>query len=866
MKKALIHFEQKISAKNFPQYVLAIVAVLTMPLSWCPLVCAVISISFFYRLFKRNPDAFKGQAAQKNLFFDGDFWKQSEIHRFGVFAIAWFWCFLIRAALDARLFNGFTLANPGLFAIMFVPLFIYLYCAAHSFFTYPKKLVSISTLADRKKLQSWTNGTFLGFVAAFIISIVGIIWFPNGIGSWLNGWLVHSAMDANLINDRSIMPSKPLKYHDGSIMWRHYRADYRATTTPKAPVTPVYMDDIGRTLPASAGFLTTAHGGYARFPTEPVDQMCVAINAIFASFLIWLLWPKSTRLAMFLTQWMKLMNGKLSGVQESFVQTLHMPRTYLQLKEIHPFWRNTIRTFFCLLACYAILFALVGLSTGWLGRATTGWLVFALRDAHILPFNGAGINSHLRLFCAAIVALYFTVPLAVTAAVFIPFRRRPQIILSRDGVCLPDGPYAGLRFCPLRLWTDFAGVNLQTGAGKPTDNNQSLNIDFHSGGKLSLRLGQMAKVNLEKLLAAIDENALDCLVSQEVIDLRKELQSQVVAAPDRSELGVIGAKQFQSTIFMPQAPGTWLPDGETRVVRLLATRPLSCVYLVRTEAGKLGIAKQFFLADENEQSDALRKCFAREYDLLKKIDNPAIAKVLNVFHRDESTYLLLEHASGIDLRTLVAENGLRSEEQVIKWALQLCEIMIYLHTQDPPIVHRDLTPDNIVVAEDGCLRLIDFGAAHQFLEGITGTIIGKQCYIAPEQLRGQAGTASDIYSFGCTLYFVLTGEEPVALTQCDPSSKADITKALASLIMSCTEFSAEARPRSFAAVKDYLTALGEKPIQEIMSQLQNLTVGEIVNDSLKIPYQAPISVTKMENERDGTTIRIKTTVEQFAER
>ncbi len=93
--------------------------------------------------------------------------------------------------------------------------------------------------------------------------------------------------------------------------------------------------------------------------------------------------------------------------------------------------------------------------------------------------------------------------------------------------------------------------------------------------------------------------------------------------------------------------------------------------------------------------------------------------------------------------------------------------MLYLHNQKVPILHRDLTPDNLLLDESDALKLIDFGAAHQFVEGVTGTLIGKQCYIAPEQLRGSASVRSDIYSFGCTLYFLLTGNDPVALAPSD---------------------------------------------------------------------------------------------------
>ncbi|HNA71953.1 MAG TPA: protein kinase, partial [Candidatus Obscuribacter sp.] len=127
--------------------------------------------------------------------------------------------------------------------------------------------------------------------------------------------------------------------------------------------------------------------------------------------------------------------------------------------------------------------------------------------------------------------------------------------------------------------------------------------------------------------------------------------------------------------------------------------------------------------------------------------------------------------------------------------------MLKLHQHEPQILHRDLTPDNLVITNNGNLALIDFGSAHQFVEGITGTLVGKQAYIAPEQLRGKATIQSDIYSFGCCLYFLATGKEPQALKECDAiASGASITNSLNELIRCCTSFEAKERPENFQEV------------------------------------------------------------------
>lgn len=153
---------------------------------------------------------------------------------------------------------------------------------------------------------------------------------------------------------------------------------------------------------------------------------------------------------------------------------------------------------------------------------------------------------------------------------------------------------------------------------------------------------------------------------------------------------------------------------------------------------------------------------------------------------------------------MVRQLGPRPEAAVIDWAKQVCSILEYLHQREQPIVHRDLTPDNIILCDDGNIRVIDFGAAQQFIEGVTGTLIGKQCYVAPEQLRGLATVRSDIYSLGCTIYFLLTGKDPLPLTECNPQDEVKVSAWLNELVRTCTAFDEQDRPQSIDRVIDAL--------------------------------------------------------------
>lgn len=164
------------------------------------------------------------------------------------------------------------------------------------------------------------------------------------------------------------------------------------------------------------------------------------------------------------------------------------------------------------------------------------------------------------------------------------------------------------------------------------------------------------------------------------------------------------------------------------------------------------------------------------------------------FVDSDREYIVLEYVPeyvpGVNLRQLVTERGPQKELRVLSITKALCEILQYLHDQNPPVVHRDLTPDNIMLTGDGddSIKLIDFGAARESFSNTTGTLIGKQSYIAPEQFRGKTSVQSDLYALGCTMHFLLTGSDPEALTVSRPKQcEASISVAVDDLVASCTQ-------------------------------------------------------------------------------
>jgi len=157
--------------------------------------------------------------------------------------------------------------------------------------------------------------------------------------------------------------------------------------------------------------------------------------------------------------------------------------------------------------------------------------------------------------------------------------------------------------------------------------------------------------------------------------------------------------------------------------------------------------------------------FERDARLLSRLDHNNIIKLRDYFIEDHRAYLVLDRVHGQNLRQAVEEQGAMSPSVVLDLARQMCEMLIYLHQQDPEIIHRDFTPENLMLDRNGRLKLIDFGVAHEIKSRTTATVVGKHAYLPPEQFRGKPTTQSDLYALAATLYFLLAGCDPEPLSQ-----------------------------------------------------------------------------------------------------
>jgi eukaryotic-like serine/threonine-protein kinase len=210
--------------------------------------------------------------------------------------------------------------------------------------------------------------------------------------------------------------------------------------------------------------------------------------------------------------------------------------------------------------------------------------------------------------------------------------------------------------------------------------------------------------------------------------------------------------------------------------------------------------------------------FEREANILVTLGHPSIPRIFDYFTHDDRSYLVLEYVHGKDLEAILNETQtFISENQIITWAIELCDVLSFLHTHKPePIIFRDMKPSNVMVNQYNHIVLVDFGIAKIFREGQKGTMIGTEGYSPPEQYRGEATLRADIYALGATLHHLLTRRDPRLETpftfaerpirQINPS----ISIEMETVVNTALQYNPENRFQSADEMKDALVTAARK--------------------------------------------------------
>jgi serine/threonine protein kinase len=225
---------------------------------------------------------------------------------------------------------------------------------------------------------------------------------------------------------------------------------------------------------------------------------------------------------------------------------------------------------------------------------------------------------------------------------------------------------------------------------------------------------------------------------------------------------------------LPLNSGTILKE-RYEIRRIIGQGGMGSVYLTDDKRleGRLCAIKEVShdLTTGEDLRNQSRDQFLREATVLARLDHPNLPKVSDFFSEGERDYLVMDFIPGKELSVLMAEarsnKNFLEERDILGWASQLSDALSYLHNQNPPILHRDIKPGNLKLTPNGVIKLVDFGLVKILAsEEVTITVVqgrGTAVYTPLEQYGGDAGHTdirSDIFSFGATLYHLLTNCAP----------------------------------------------------------------------------------------------------------
>lgn len=209
-----------------------------------------------------------------------------------------------------------------------------------------------------------------------------------------------------------------------------------------------------------------------------------------------------------------------------------------------------------------------------------------------------------------------------------------------------------------------------------------------------------------------------------------------------------------------------LLDGKYKILNKIGQGGMSVVYLAMNEKANKQWAIKEMRKEKNKNYEIMKQSLITETNLLKELKHPYLPSIADIIESDDTIIIVMDYVEGRPLSDILTEEGTIEEDKVADYAIQLCDVLDYLHSQNPPIIYRDLKPANIMLRPDGKITLIDFGTARKYnYDSVSDTTcLGTIGYAAPEQFAGetlrQTDARTDIYNLGATMYHLLTGVNP----------------------------------------------------------------------------------------------------------
>lgn len=235
-------------------------------------------------------------------------------------------------------------------------------------------------------------------------------------------------------------------------------------------------------------------------------------------------------------------------------------------------------------------------------------------------------------------------------------------------------------------------------------------------------------------------------------------------------------------------------DGKYKVLNKIGQGGMSVVYLAMNERANKQWAIKEIRKDGVSDYEVVKQNLVAETDILKRLNHAHLPSIIDVIDCDDTFLIVMDYIEGKPLSDALKHEGAQSQEKVIEWAKQICDVLGYLHSRQPAIIYRDMKPSNVMLKPDGNIMIIDFGTAREYKSAsIEDTkCLGTQGYAAPEQFGGQGQTdaRTDIYCLGATLYHLVTGHNPCLppyemypIRRWNPSLSSGLEK----IILKCTQ-------------------------------------------------------------------------------
>lgn len=446
------------------------------------------------------------------------------------------------------------------------------------------------------------------------------------------------------------------------------------------------------------------------------------------------------------------------------------------------------------------LLVMAGLRTEHIGMAS-----MLFKD--VFMFTGVGIGLGAEAYFGlvtqpAIVAIMSTVLIFILYRVVYGALQPNKLRLDSNGLKLQKVALNTVIYKSSFAWSEFDRITLNKPHG--TSIPEQWEIQLSSARRrhpLKLKLRAVkGERDRARLLKALERWTPEITRDHELIEALSPAQKQSYTELWLQSLSTPPKRERLS----PLAPGLIVKSGQYTILRQIGAGGQAIAYLAKADlCESYLVVKEFVLpvfVDKSARKQALEK-FESDARLLQNLDHPQVVKLLDYFIEDHRAYLILEHITGRTLRRIVDEQGPMSNEQVLSLAKQMCTILDYLHSLEPSLVHRDFAPDNLILNDDGILKLIDFNVAHQKSSHTVATVVGKHAYLPPEQFRGKPVPQSDLYAMGATLHFLLTGEDPEPVSESHPLlQNSNVAVQLDNIVASCTRLDLKKRYQDAKAI------------------------------------------------------------------